>query len=110
MTRSAGVDGALTSAPLVRGRPGVAGRGGSAPAHPATPGNDALGCTVAVAGASWSSPRPRGQEQDMGLFDRLRGRRAGGGSSRGRGGTLARAPGRADLAHLEQFVATRRGV
>src|SRR3954469_11607002 len=110
MTRSAGVDGALTGAPqcwVARGSPG---RCGSAPAHPATPGNDALGCTVAVAGASWSSPRPWGQEQDMGLFDRLRGRRAGGGSSRGRGGTLDRASGRADLAHLEQFVATRRGV
>ncbi len=45
----------------------------------------------------------------MGLFDRLRGRgrapRTGGGS-----GTLDRGSERADLAHLEQFVATRRGV
>ena len=49
----------------------------------------------------------------MGLFDRLRGGRRG-----GRGGpvggdrrsTLDRGSQRADLAHLEQFVATRRGV
>ena len=49
----------------------------------------------------------------MGLFDRLRGRGAGRGRSSGgggRGGTLDRASGRADLDHLEQFVATRRGV
>jgi hypothetical protein len=46
----------------------------------------------------------------MGLFDRLRGRRAGGGGGRDRRGTLDRASGSADLAHLEQFVATRRGV
>jgi hypothetical protein len=49
----------------------------------------------------------------MGLFDRLRGRRAG--RARGQAGperraTLDRASQRADLAHLEQFVATRRGV
>ena len=45
----------------------------------------------------------------MGLFDRLRGRgrSAGGG---GRRGTLDRASEQADLAHLERFVATRRGV
>jgi hypothetical protein len=45
----------------------------------------------------------------MGVFDRLRGagRGLGGGSRRG---TLDRASERADLAHLEQFVATRRGV
>jgi hypothetical protein len=46
----------------------------------------------------------------MGLFGRLRGRRAGGGAGRDRRGTLDRASGSADLAHLEQFVATRRGV
>ncbi|MCW2509562.1 MAG: uncharacterized protein JWP68_2710, partial [Modestobacter sp.] len=46
----------------------------------------------------------------MGLFDRLRGRRAGGGGGRDRRGTLDRASGSADLSHLEQFVATRRGV
>ena len=39
----------------------------------------------------------------MGLFDRLRGR----GNGRA---TLDRGSHRADLAHLEQFVATRRGV
>jgi len=48
----------------------------------------------------------------MGLFDRLRGR--GGGSSRrggdGRRGTLDRGSQRGDLSHLEQFVASRRGV
>src|SRR5881398_4215881 len=45
----------------------------------------------------------------MGLFDRLRGageRRFGG----GRRSTLDRGSERADLAHLEQFVASRRGV
>src|ERR1700761_2513035 len=44
----------------------------------------------------------------MGLFDRLRGgrRRSGG----GRRSTLDRASEQADLAHLEQFVASRRGV
>jgi hypothetical protein len=46
----------------------------------------------------------------MGLFDRLRGRSAGGGRGRDRRATLDRASGSADLAHLEQFVATRRGV
>ena len=46
----------------------------------------------------------------MGLFDRLRGRgRPGSGAAPGRG-TLDRGSGRADLSHLEQFVATRRGV
>src|SRR5215210_4569006 len=47
MTRSAGVDGALTSAPQVLGGPDVPGRGDPAPAHPATPGNGASGCSVA---------------------------------------------------------------
>ena len=42
----------------------------------------------------------------MGLLDRLR----GGGGRHGRRATLDRGSGRADLAHLEQFVATRRGV
>jgi hypothetical protein len=46
----------------------------------------------------------------MGLFGRLRGRRGGRGSGHDRRGTLDRASGSADLAHLEQFVATRRGV
>ncbi len=45
----------------------------------------------------------------MGLFDRLRGRgRSGGGD--GRRGTLDRGSHKGDLSHLEQFVATRRGV
>ena len=49
----------------------------------------------------------------MGLFDRLRGggrpgrRGAAGGDRRS---TLDRGSQKADLAHLEQFVATRRGV
>ena len=46
----------------------------------------------------------------MGLFDRLRGGRRSappGGSGRG---TLDRGAGKADIAHLEQFVASRRGV
>ena len=42
----------------------------------------------------------------MGLFGRLRGRGRG---TSGRG-TLDRASVRADLGHLEQFVASRRGV
>jgi hypothetical protein len=46
----------------------------------------------------------------MGLFDRLRGRRAAGSTGHGRRGTLDRASGSADLAHLEGFVASRRGV
>ena len=45
----------------------------------------------------------------MGLFGRLRrSRRSGGGEDRR--GTLDRASVRADLGHLEQFVASRRGV
>jgi hypothetical protein len=43
----------------------------------------------------------------MALFDRLRGRGSSGGRRRG---TLDRASERADLTHLEQFVASRRGV
>jgi hypothetical protein len=49
----------------------------------------------------------------MGLFDRLRRGRStnrGGGAGGGRRGTLDRASQRADLTHLEQFVASRRGV
>ena len=45
----------------------------------------------------------------MGLFDRLRGRSRAGGDG-ARRGTLDRGSQRADLAHLEQFVASRRGV
>jgi hypothetical protein len=49
----------------------------------------------------------------MGLFDRL-GRRGRRGPTAGRGdgrrGTLDRGAQRIDLTHLEQFVATRRGV
>ena len=49
----------------------------------------------------------------MGWFARLRGR-GGGGSGRpdgyGRGRTLDRGSDRTDLTHLEQFVASRRGV
>ncbi|MGY1747338.1 oxidoreductase [Blastococcus sp. SYSU D00695] len=47
----------------------------------------------------------------MGLFGRLRGGRGGGAAGRpDRRGTLDRASVRADLGHLEQFVASRRGV
>jgi hypothetical protein len=45
----------------------------------------------------------------MGWFDRVRGS-ARSASGRWRGRTLDRESGRGDLAHLEQFVATRRGV
>jgi hypothetical protein len=45
----------------------------------------------------------------MGLFDRLRGRGSGRGDG-GRRGTLDRGSHKGDLSHLEQFVATRRGV
>jgi hypothetical protein len=44
----------------------------------------------------------------MGLFDRLRGRGVGGGGRRH--GTLDRGSHKGDLSHLEQFVASRRGV
>src|SRR4051812_1046211 len=47
-----------------------------------------------------------GRRRQMGLFDRLRGSGSGG----RRRGTLDRGSHRGDLAHLEQFVATRRGV
>ena len=43
----------------------------------------------------------------MGLFDRLRGGGRGGGNRRG---TLDRGSHKGDLSHLEQFVASRRGV
>lgn len=49
----------------------------------------------------------------MGLFDRLRGRgrpRPGRTGDPARRGTLDRGSQRSDLAHLEQFVASRRGV
>ena len=46
----------------------------------------------------------------MGIFDRLRGRRPASASGGGRRNTLDRPSGSADLSHLEQFVATRRGV
>jgi hypothetical protein len=49
----------------------------------------------------------------MGLFDRLRGRGRpppGRARSDGRRGTLDRGSQRGDLTHLEQFVASRRGV
>ena len=44
----------------------------------------------------------------MGLFDRWRARRAGG--AVGGRATLDRGSGREDLRHLEEFVASRRGV
>jgi hypothetical protein len=43
----------------------------------------------------------------MGLFDRLRGSGRSGGNRRG---TLDRGSHKGDLSHLEQFVASRRGV
>ena len=49
----------------------------------------------------------------MGLFDRLRGRgrgSAGRSADAGRRSTLDRGSHKGDLSHLEQFVATRRGV
>ena len=46
----------------------------------------------------------------MGLFDRLRGNGRGGAVGLSRNCTLDRGSGKADLAHLEQFVASRRGV
>jgi hypothetical protein len=46
----------------------------------------------------------------MGLLDRLRGRSGGSPGGHGRRSTLDRGSGRADLAHRERFVATRRGV
>jgi hypothetical protein len=46
----------------------------------------------------------------MGLFGRLRGRSRTAARGGDRRGTLDRPSGRADVGHLEQFVATRRGV
>ena len=46
----------------------------------------------------------------MGLFDRLRGGGRGTVPAGPRRGTLDRSSGKADLTHLEQFVASRRGV
>jgi hypothetical protein len=49
----------------------------------------------------------------MGLFDRLRGRgrpRQGRAGGDGRRATLDRGSQRSDLSHLEEFVASRRGV
>ena len=46
----------------------------------------------------------------MGLFDRLRGGGRGSAGAGARRGTLDRGSGKGDLTHLEQFVATRRGV
>jgi hypothetical protein len=46
----------------------------------------------------------------MGLFGRLRGGRRRPADAGSRRGTLDRGSGRADLSHLEQFVASRRGV
>src|SRR5215218_7127748 len=53
------------------------------------------------------------RERDMGWFARLRGRGSGGSgrlAGSGRGRTLDRGSDRVDLTHLEQFVASRRGV
>src|SRR5688500_7496857 len=53
------------------------------------------------------------RERDMGLFDRLRGGRRRAASGRGDGsrrGTLDRGSQKDDLAHIEQFIASRRGV
>ena len=46
----------------------------------------------------------------MGLMDRLRGRGRGGALGGAQRGTLDRGSGKADVTHLEQFVASRRGV
>ena len=46
----------------------------------------------------------------MGLFDRLRGGRRRGAAGGDRRGTLDRGSHKGDLSHLEQFVASRRGV
>lgn len=46
----------------------------------------------------------------MGLFDRLRGGGRGSAGAAARRGTLDRGSGKGDLTHLEQFVASRRGV
>jgi hypothetical protein len=54
--------------------------------------------------------RRRRRDSGMGLFDRLRGGSRRGAGGAGRRGTLDRESGKGDLSHLEQFVATRRGV
>src|SRR5947209_9624384 len=105
MTRSAGEVGALTTAPRRRGpAPRVVLRDEVRP-HPATRGNAPFGSSVGRCEAPPSGTvAGTGRETAMGLFDRLRG------GAGGRRGTLDRGAHRADLAHLERFVATRRGV
>src|SRR4029450_9728272 len=77
-------------------------------AHPATTGTGRPGAPLPMPDVAPGGAH-RGRTPSMGLFDRLRGsgrRSAGPGS---RSGTLDRGSGKADLAHLEQFVASRRG-
>jgi hypothetical protein len=66
-------------------------------------GNGAARSAVALAeGGGEIGAAPGRRERDMGLFDRMRGRT--------RRGTLDRGSDGTDVRHLEQFVATRRGV
>jgi hypothetical protein len=82
-------------------------------AHPATPGTVRPEAPFPLPSGAAIAAAPGRQERDMGWFARLRGGGPGrtgriGGS--GRRGTLDRGSDRTDLVHLEQFVASRRGV
>src|SRR3954465_5189377 len=95
MTRSAGELGAVTHTSCHQGN-GAAGRTVD---HPERRG----GGHAATMAGTMAGPTGEG----MGLLAPLRGGGAGGS---GRRSTLDRGSHRTDLAHLEQFVATRRGV
>ncbi len=76
-------------------------------------GNGVVVTAVPVPSVAGTAGAAEGRERGMGLFDRLRrsGRRGPVGAAGGdRRNTLDRGSQKADLAHLEQFVATRRGV
>src|SRR3954454_11098425 len=106
MTRSAGAVDSLTGAPRCsRRRP--ARRAGACPSS-CHSGNGAARSAVPLPNVGKITMSIKNdRRRRMGLFDRLRGGGRGGGNRRG---TLDRGSHQGDLSHLEQFVATRRGV
>src|SRR5687768_16550878 len=107
MTRSAGDEGALTRSSVLSSSipPARSGLG----AHPATTGTGRPGAPLPMPDVAPCDARGGGV-RGMGLFDRLRGGAGRGAAAGPRRGTLDRGAGKADLTHLEQFVASRRGV
>src|SRR5829696_3962091 len=100
MTRSAGVVGALTSAPQVLGGPEVPGAAILRLPILPLPGTARPGAPLLSLERRGAVRGPGDRSQVMGLFDRLRGRGSRGGGGHDRRGTLDRASGSADLAHL----------